>query len=232
MTAVWLIAANFVREQRWFILLMVTYITGITALLALVEKHDADSLIVFKQEAGYGLFFAVVIAAAVFQNERKTRRIIAVLSKAVARREYVAGVIVGVTLTVATFYAAVFASLFVLFPRADFGAAALMIATMMVASLLASVVTVLYATFLHPLAATAAAGLTLAAPFVLEQYIGEGWARVLPIAALVRTALAFSPERGTRFDGAAITIALAECAALWIVASWIFSLRDITTPVE
>lgn len=232
MMAVWLIASNFVREQRWFVLLMLSYITGITALLALVEKRDADSLLVFKQEAAYGLFFAVVIAAAVFQNERKTRRIIAVLSKAVARRQYVAGVIVGVTLTVAIFYAAIFASVFVLFPRAPVGGVLVMTATMMTASLLAAVVTVLYATFLHPLAATAAAGLTLATPFLLERFVGPAWARILPIAALVKTALAFDPAAGTHFDGIAIAIALAECVVLWTVASWIFSLRDITTPVE
>jgi hypothetical protein len=231
MTAVWLIALNFVREQRWFILLMLTYIFGITGLLAAVERDANDALVIFKQEAAYGLFFAVVIAAAVFQNERKTRRIVAVLSKAVARREYVAGIIVGVTLTVAVFYAAVTLSVFVLFPAVRVGGVLLMIVTMMTAALLATVVTVLYATFMHPLAATASAGLTLALPFLLER-MAPAWARVLPMSALVGTALRFSPENGVAFDGAAIAVALAWCAALWIVASWIFSLRDITTPVE
>lgn len=232
MTAAWLIALNFVREQRWFILLMLSYIAGITALLALVEKQAEDSLVVLKQEVAYGLFFAVIIAAAVFQNERKTRRIVAVLSKAVARREYVAGVIAGVTLTVAIFYAAVFASILVLFPQAPPGSTALLLVTMMVASVFAAVVTVVYATFLHPLLATALAGLTLGVPFLLERLGGAAWGRIFPLTALVRSALGFTPEHGAHFDATAVAIALAQSVALWMLASWIFSLRDVTTPVE
>jgi ABC-type transport system involved in multi-copper enzyme maturation permease subunit len=96
-------------------------------------------LLVFRQEAVYGTFFSVAIAASLFQNERRTRRILAVLSKAVTRREYVAGAIAGVNLATALFYAAVFGSLFVLFPQAKAGVAVMMLLHLMVASLLASV---------------------------------------------------------------------------------------------
>src|SRR3954470_6914369 len=232
MMAIWLIATDFVREQRWFILLILTYIVGITALLALAEHNNNDSLIIFKQEAAYGLFFAVVVAAAVFQNERKTRRIIAVLSKAVPRRDYVAGIVVGVSLTVGIFYAAIFASAFILFPQVSLVAVLKMLVTIAVASLFATVITVLYATFLHPLAATVSAGLTMGLPFLLERFVGPAWARLVPLAALVRSALAFTPEHGAPFDAGAVALALAESAVLWIVASWIFSMRDITMPVE
>ena len=54
MMRVWLIAANVVREQRWFLLLMFVYIAGITALLYFAEQREGDVLLVFKQEAVYG----------------------------------------------------------------------------------------------------------------------------------------------------------------------------------
>jgi hypothetical protein len=103
---------------------------------------------------------------------------------------------------------------------------------MMVAGLFASVVTVFFSTFLHPLAATAAAGLTLGAPFLLERVAGRAWADLIPTAALIKSALAFSPAAGVHVEGTAIGLALAESAVLWLLASWIFGLRDITTPVE
>ena len=227
-----LIAINVVREQRWFLLLMLVYIIGITALLYFVEKDENDILVVFKQEAVYGTLFSIVIAASLFQNERKTRRIIAVLSKAVSRGEYVAGMIVGVNLTTVLFYAVVFASFFVLFPPASAGGAVVMMVHMLVASLLASVVTVFYTTFLHPLIATAVAGLTLASPLLLEKLAGAGWTRVLPVVALIKEGFGYTLGQPPATDWTLLSIALLECVALWLAAAWIFGLRDITTAVE
>jgi len=68
MMRVWLIAVNVVREQRWFLLLMFGYIAGITALMSFAERRDDDVLLVFKQEAVYGTFFSIVIAASLIQG--------------------------------------------------------------------------------------------------------------------------------------------------------------------
>jgi ABC-type transport system involved in multi-copper enzyme maturation permease subunit len=231
MTPVWLIAINFMREQRWFITLMLLYIAGVTMLMV-IAGHDPETLLILKQEALYGIFFAVVIAVAFFQNERKTRRIIAVLSKAVSRRQYVAGAILGVNLTTLMFYAGVSISLFVLYPGARVGGAAQFLAHLVVACLLASVVTVFYSTFLHPLVATLAAGLTLVAPMIAERIGGPHWAVVLPVYALLRSALRYRPEAPFAAEPGVLLLAALECVVLWIFASWIFALRDITTPVE
>lgn len=233
MRAVWLIGLNFVREQRWFIALMLLYLVGLTGLMLIVgDDRDNETLFIVKQEAVYGIFFAVVVAVSLFQNERKTRRIIAVLAKAVARHEYVAGAILGVNLTTGVFFLGVFASIFVLFPHAPLGTAVVMIVHMLVACLLASIVTVFYSTFLHPLLATGASGLTLTLPLALQRYSHAAWTEFLPAYSLVRRALAFTPQEGLGFDGWLIGLALLESVALWLVSAWIFALRDITTPVE
>jgi hypothetical protein len=233
MRAVWLIGSNVVREQRWFIVLMLLYLVGITGTIMLVgHREESDTLLVFQQETLYGVFFSVVVGLSIFQNERKTRRILAVLSKAVARREYVAGAILGVNLTTFVFYAAVYGGLFVLFPHARIADALGMMLSMMVASLLASVVTVLYAACMHPLLATTAAGVTLALPIVVEKVAGPAWANVLPVYSLVREAMSYTPRGGFEVEPGTLVLALAECVVLWAVASWLFSLRDVTTTVE
>lgn len=233
MRAAWIIGLNFMREQRWFIALMMLYIVGLTGLMFIAgDGRDQETLFIIKNESVYGIFFAVVVAVSLFQNERKTRRIIAVLAKAVARHEYVAGAILGVNLTTAVFFAGVFASIFVLFPHAALGGAVVMIVHMLVACLLASIVTVFYSTFLHPLLATGASGLTLTLPLALERYAHGPWTEFLPVYTLVRHALAFTPEGGLGFDSWLIGLALLESVALWLVSAWTFALRDITTPVE
>jgi hypothetical protein len=233
MRAVWLIGSNVVREQRWFILLMLLYLVGITGTIMVVgQREESDTLLVFRQETVYGIFFSVVIGLSIFQNDRKTRRILAVLSKAVARREYLAGVIAGVNLTTLIYFVAVYGALFVMFPQARIADAAGMMLSMLVAGLLASVVTVLYAACMHPLLATTAAGVTLALPMLLEKVAGPAWAGVLPVYRLVRAAMSYTPESGFVVEPGTLALALVECVALWAVASWLFSLRDVTTTVE
>lgn len=234
MRAVWLIGSNVVREQRWFILLMLVYLAGFTGMMVALpaDLQESDALFVLQQETLYGIFFSVVIALAIFQNERKTRRILAVLSKAVSRSQFLAGTILGVNLATLIFYAAMYAGLFALFPHARVSDAAGMMLSMVVASLLASVVTVLYAAWMHPILATAAAGTTLALPMVLEKIAGPVWAGVLPVYRLVHSVLRYTPQSGFDVEPGTIALALLECVVLWGVASWLFSRRDVTVALE
>lgn len=234
MTAVLLIALNFMREQRWFILLMIGYLAAITGVVVLsgMDGRDGDTLFILKQETFYGLFFSLILGTSVFHNDRKTRRIIAVLSKAIERRDYIAGIVLGVNLTVLVFYLFVFASFLVLFPQAAAGSVLLMFLSMCVASLLVSLVTVFYSTFLHPFVATAAAGFTLALPFLLERVWGPwaGW--VLPAFSITRHALGFDAARAFEPPWSLLGIALVESLLLWLAASWVFARRDIAAAVE
>lgn len=234
MRAVWLIGSNVVREQRWFILLMLVYLAGFTGMMVALpaDLQESDALFVLQQETLYGIFFSVVIALAIFQNERKTRRILAVLSKAVSRSQFLAGTILGVNLATLIFYAAMYAGLFALFPHARISDVAGMMLSMVVASLLASVVTVLYAAWTHPILATAAAGATLALPMVLEKIAGPVWAGVLPVYSLVHSVLRYTPQSGFDVEPGTIALALLECVVLWGVASWLFSRRDVTVALE
>lgn len=232
--AIVLIALNFVREQRWFIVLMLLYVGVVNGLMyyaTTTRERDPETLLVVKQEAFYALFFSVIIASAVFQNERKTRRILAVLSKAVSRAEYVAGIVVGVNLCVLVYLAGFAAGVFLLVPEASIGAIGRLLLTVAVASLLGTVVTVFYASFMHPMVATAAAGATLALSAALERLV-PGGATFVPVYALMRDAARFSAEPGYAIDERMVVLGVVQAVAIWLAASWVFARRDITAPVE
>lgn len=228
-----LIALNFVREQRWFILLVLLYLGGLNGVLYFAQDRGGDNEVrmIVQQEAYYALFFSVVTASAVFQNERKTRRILAVLSKAVSRAEYVAGIVLGVNLTVGFFLLGFALGALALLPELGAAAVGRLLVALTAAALLTTVVTVFYATFLHPLLATAAAALTLALSFVAERVV-PGGGMFLPVYPLMRDVARFTMDPGYSFDAVVVTAAVAQALAVWLAASWVFAQRDITAPVE
>src|SRR5437899_5230366 len=84
-----LIAANFLRAQRWRILVLLLWVLVLSALgLAVdVRREREDLLIIFKQLAAYAIAFAIFLGGSAIHNERKSRRILTVLSKGVGRAE-------------------------------------------------------------------------------------------------------------------------------------------------
>src|SRR5207302_1004871 len=82
-----LIAGNFLREQRWYLVLLLVWAFGSAGAMVAAENLQKDDLIFFmRQQAMYGLVVTVFMASAAIQNERRSRRILAVLSKAVGRK--------------------------------------------------------------------------------------------------------------------------------------------------
>src|SRR5262249_58261406 len=82
-----LIAINFVREQRWPILVLMLWVV-LLAMLGLVldlQRSREDVLFIFKQLGVYGVAFAVFFGASAIHNERKTRSIMAVIFKGGSR---------------------------------------------------------------------------------------------------------------------------------------------------
>src|SRR5581483_3078009 len=105
MRQVALIAINFVREQRWPILVLMLWVV-LLAILGLVwDPHRAreDFLFIFKQLGVYGITFAVFFDASAIHNEQKTRRILAILSKNVNRTQYISNLLIKIAVTIAIF---------------------------------------------------------------------------------------------------------------------------------
>ena len=230
-----LIAGNFLREQRWLTLLLVLYAVGGAALFGYGEKQvmGEDVLFFLHQQSLYAVLFSVFLAASAIHNERKSRRILAVLSKAVTRRQYLAGLLAGIVAVFGIYCLAIglAGTWLVRSARAHPAQLWMLLGVTAAAALLVSALTLFFTTFLNPLFATAATALAVGIPVVLEQGLGRGWGDILPVYTLAmqvsKATLAHSVT-----DWKPLAIAVLESAVLWALASWIFAGRDITVAVE
>ena len=102
MRAIVLIGINFVRTQWIALAVMCAYVLGIGGIYRVHTQRD-EILFFLRWHAGYAIFFATMIAIPALQTERKTRRILAVLSKGIHRWQYLGGLLCGCTMISALF---------------------------------------------------------------------------------------------------------------------------------
>ncbi len=236
MRQVGLIAINFVREQRWPILVLMLWILVFSVLGLLVDlrRSREDVLFIFKQLAVYGIAFAVFFGASAIHNERKTRRILSVLSKSVGRAQYISGLLGGIVLAVGIYcFAMAVTGTWILRP-AGFPALHVwfLMLCLMMGCLLAAAVAVLFSTFLNPLFATLCTALALGIPAVAALQFHSRWVDAIPSYSLINLLMkaSFAPNWTARWD--LLALALLDAIALWLIASWIFRQRDIAVAVD
>jgi len=96
-----LIAVNFAREQRWPILTLLLWVL-LLAFLGLVtdiQRQREDLLFCLQTRRCIRARLQRIFSAArAIYNERRSRRILGVLSKAVGRQQYLSGLVLGVTI--------------------------------------------------------------------------------------------------------------------------------------
>ncbi len=63
-----------------------------------IPRERDELLFIFKQVAVYVVVFSIFFGGSAIYNERKSRRILAVLSKGIARQQYLSGLIIGITI--------------------------------------------------------------------------------------------------------------------------------------
>ncbi len=236
MTPVLLIAENFLREQRWLTLVLILYAVGGAAAFGIAEKQVSgeDVLFFLHQQALYSVLFSYFLAVSAINNERKSRRMLAVLSKAITRGQYLAGLLVGILAVFGIYCVAIGVSGMWMVLRAQSSLAQLwvVLGITAVASLLVSAVALFFTTFLTPLFATVATAITLGIPVALEQVLGSGWGNLLPVYSLATQVSQARLRYQAAMDWRPVAIAIVETIILWILASWIFAARDVTVAVE
>ena len=234
MRAVLLIAANLLREARWYVVLMTSWVFGLAGILQF-DKHPKpdDVLFLVRQEAGYALALALMMGAAAIHTDRKTRRIVSILSKAVGRRQYLAGLLLGTIYQGLIFLFAVGICGTFIAQRLNLPVAPLwtFLLLPLCGCALAGAAGVFCATFMHPLFATAIAGLLLAGQYKLEQTYAAGNA-FAPMGTIVQSFFTFQFQPDWPLALTACAAALAEALVLWIVAGVIFERRDIAVAVD
>ena len=234
MTAVRLIAGNFVREQRLVTILLVAYAVAASLFFGLMRDSTVEDMsFVLKQQLIYAVFFGGIIALSSIHNERKTRRLLSVLSKAVTRTQYILGLLAGVMAITWLYCLVIWAGgVWMLWGRGVVAQHTILTAVALMTSLLTASVALFFASFLPPMAATAAAGLLVVLPVALARALGPAWLDSLPIYSLVSD-IARHPVSQHWVPGwRVVVIALLEAQAFWLSAAIIFATRDVAVAVE
>ncbi|HXY09801.1 MAG TPA: hypothetical protein VEI52_18305 [Terriglobales bacterium] len=231
------IAINFVREQRWPILVMLLYVL-LLAFLGLtteVAGQRDDLLFVFKQVAAYVVAFSVFFGSAAIFNDRRSRRILSVLSKSIGRQDYLSGLILGITLASAIYSIALGVTGSWTLGEAGFPVRQVwfLMVCLLAACMLSGSVALMFSTFLNPFFAAGATAAVMVLPFVLSRISGnEMWMWVIPVdyfAAALQKSSFDVPATGS---WRAIVLALGETLVFWFLAAKIFSYMDIAVSVE
>jgi hypothetical protein len=226
-----LIAGNFLRENRWAVLLLVLWGigSGIAAATSVGTSPD-DALFFLKQQAVYSVFFTVFLSASALYNQRRSRRILSVLSKGVERYEYLAGIAFGFTAVSLLYSIALAVTGAWTFSLAGASPATIvpMVLLLLVASILAGTVALFFSTFLNPLFTLLCTGLALGSTAVF----GHRLPALLPAYTLMQNVVSLTFRGAIEVPWTTAFWAVLESAALWIAASLIFARKDIAVPVE
>lgn len=229
MRSIWLIAWNFAHEQRWplfFLLFWVMAWAGF-GLVSNPRTASEDSLMIFRQLAVYAIAFAVFFGSSALSADQRSGRILTVLSKALSRIQYLCGLLVGIGMVLGVFcLCTAFTGTWIL-GRVVYDPATvwLQMLALYTASLLAASLALLFATFLPPLFAAIGSGMVggLLALFSFR-WSGGG---VIPLYALLQPLLESDVGAPRRPALPPVALAFIEIGLLLLLASWIFTRRDL-----
>jgi len=233
--AILLIAVNFVREQRWpiFVLLLWVLLLAFLGLIADIQRQREDLLFIFKQVAVYVVVFSVFFGGSAIHNERKSRRILAVLSKAVGRQQYLSGLVLGVTIACTIYCFALGITGSWTLGEAGFSVRQVwfLMLYLIVASMLAGTIALMFSTFLNPFFAAGATAMVLGLPAVAA-HVGARWEYVIPVYSLSAAVLKSSFKPAGDALWFPLGLAVMETTVFWVLAARIFSRMDIAVAVE
>jgi hypothetical protein len=227
---VFLIAGNFVREQRWPLVALILYVVVFGAGIARVGgQSEDDTLFMLRSTSMYGLAFSGLLAASALHNERRSRRILAVLSKGIERGQYIAGLLTGVAIAAVVYCATVVGAAILATPAVSgLGWLAVLLLSLYI---YVAVVAIAFSTFLPSLFAVICCGLLLAGEGAIAHLLGGIWTSALPAVTLVQAAVTFGSPNWS-MPWAACASAAMHAILFWAVATAIFSRRDIAVAVE
>jgi ABC-type transport system involved in multi-copper enzyme maturation permease subunit len=231
-----LIAINFAREQRWPILTLLLWVL-LLAFLGLVtdiHRQREDLLFVFKQDAVYVLAFSVFFGGSAIYNERRSRRILGVLSKAVGREQYLSGLVLGVTIACAIYCFALGLTGSWTLGGSGFPISRVwfLMVSLIAACMLAGTVALMFSTFLNPFFAAGATAIVLGLPVLAGQILGPQWGYVIPVWELGATVLNSSFNSPGTDSWLPVVLAGAETLAFWLLSARTFAYVDIAVAVE
>lgn len=237
MRPVLLIAVNFVREQRWPILVLLLWVLllAFLGLMTSAAREGEDLLFVFKQVALYVVAFSVFFGSSAIYNDRRSRRILGVLSKDVERGEYLSGLVLGIAIASAIYCFALGLTGSWTLGEAGFAVRQIwfLMLCLVAACSLAGTVALMFSTFLNPFFAAGATAVAMGLPPALSLgfHIAE-LSYIIPVYPLAATVLKASFSFHEKMSWLPIALAIFETLMFWFLSAKIFAYVDIAVSVE
>ena len=229
MRVILLLATNFARTQWIAASIMTVYLAAIGVVFGWHERQP-DARFFLEWHSYYVILLVTMLAIPAIWSERKSRRILAVLSKGIGRWQYLGGILFGCGMISAWLCFVVGAVSVWLFHKGGGHASGVPAFTLVLflCSVTAAAVALFCSVFLHPLLAAVATLVILLLPLATE---GAGWyppGELFPVTAVIRVLRDFQFQR---LGGGIWTIAagaLLEAIFFWVAASMAFRRRDVT----
>lgn len=233
MRAVLLLGANFLRSQWLPVAVMTAYLAGAGGLFS--WHQQASDVQFYLQWHSYNVIFvATLIALPAIWAERRSHRILAVLSKGITRGQYLGGLLCGCVLISGWFCFLIGGITSWLCWRGGIPLRSLPLLMMVVflCSVTAQSAALLSAVVLHPLLGMIATSVFLLLPLASESAPWHWPAQLFPVTLLI------SVLREFRFQPLETGIwkialgAILETFLFWALATALFSRKDVTTSPE
>ena len=105
MRKVFLIAINHLRDQRWILLTMFGYALFMSTMMGVIvhRPNYQDASFFVEQQMWFAVLFSMFLATSAVNTDMRTRRMQAILSKAVERWQYLLGILVGITMAITSY---------------------------------------------------------------------------------------------------------------------------------
>lgn len=236
MTAVWLIALNFMRQHRIVAYIFVAWVVGFGLIFGVFGDLDGgDILALFHQQTAYGVIYTLFLAAASVHSERQSRRIIAVLAKGIHRHEYLAGLMLGSVLMTGLYMVTVGAVNSYLALRlgfADLTTVWSILAAATLAAVVVAAIATMFSTFTHPLVGTILTILVAGLPAGMQAFKGGEATLLAPAAHVLQQIFHSDFSRGWAGGWSFAPIALVQALVFWAIAGVIFARKDVTIAIE
>jgi hypothetical protein len=231
-----LLAWNYLREQKVFIIVLSIYLAAGTGWLALSsETPQLDDLaFLVKQQVEYAIVFGLFMISGVIFTDRRTRRILMVLAKGINRSQYLAGIYLGSAAALMGYLLLSWVASAVLLTRVGVASSSLseLILAAVVASLLSAAIALLYSTMVHPLLAVMFSVITMAVPHALAKIVAPGFDAVLPVYVISAAVLGWDPHQPFAIPPYMLLIAITEIGIFFLLAAVTFSGRDLALSVD
>lgn len=231
-----LISMNFAKEQMWPLFFLLLWVLGWIAFGLFADSHDAadDALMIFRQLAVYAVAFAVFFGSSAISADLRSRRILAVLSKAVSRFQYLGGLLAGIGMILGVFCLCTGFTASWLLGRFGYSREALWFGmlALFTACLLTASLTLALSTFLPPLVAAIGSGMLGGVPALLTIQGSTAARYVIPVYALLESLMGVDSNTAWRGNMGMVLLGVAESVALLLIATWIFARRDLAVAID